>query len=176
MVPDDPLLERPRALQLLPAADTSSAELPPPPLTPEQRFLSDGGVAHAKMMLEDFRTGGLTAAALERLLARCDAIGARVLLVGVPVTSVFRSTYTSEIDAGYRAYVAELVRTHGCRFVDYRGRLPDGLFLDVHHLSAEGGRQFSRLLARDVGADDGFTPRRGRCLPSRAPVPPWPAP
>lgn len=149
--PGTAVAERPKPLQLGPAGDHPPA---PAPLTPEQLAVSKQGASHALMMLEDFHTGGLTGEALERVLQRCDAIGARVLLVGVPVTSACRSTYTPEIDAAYRDLLAGVVRKHGCRFVDYRDRLPDSLFIDVHHLSVEGGRHFSRLLAPEVAVSE----------------------
>jgi hypothetical protein len=136
--------------QAKPVQVAGVGDVAPSPLTAEQLTLSRLGVSHAMTMLEDYHTGGLTAEALERLLNRCDAIGARVLLVGAPVTAACRSAYVPEIDAAYRDFLAGMMGRHGCRFVDYRDRLPDDRFVDVHHLSRLGARDFSRLLAREV--------------------------
>jgi hypothetical protein len=122
----------------------------PRPLTPRQLALFRAGVDHPRRMLADYQTGGNAGAALERVLQRCAARGIQVVLVGAPVTSWYRSTYTPEINAAYHACVTELCRAHGCDFFDYGARVPDYLFVDVHHLSAEGAVYFSRLLAREL--------------------------
>jgi hypothetical protein len=101
-------------------------------------------------MLHDFRIGGPAAAALERMVAGCADVGARVLLVGVPVTSSFRTAFTPAINSSYREFLADICRRHGCRFTDCRACVPDGGFVDAHHLSADGARYFSRLLVREV--------------------------
>jgi hypothetical protein len=147
MLANAPQLPRPR--HLAPGNDAAGL-LSIPSLSPEQLAISRQGVTHARQMLEDFHIGGRTAEALERILSRCDSIGTKVLLVGAPVTSAFRTAYTPEIDAAYHAYLDDVVRKHGCRFLDYRDRVPSALFEDAHHLSAEGSRYFSRLLAREA--------------------------
>lgn len=117
---------------------------------PESFALSERGISAVENMLRDYRTGGRTGAALDRLLERCKTVGAQVILVGVPVTSAYRSAIPPQVDAAYQAFVAGLVRKHGCRFVDFRDRVPDALFEDVHHLSAAGACHFTRLLAKEV--------------------------
>lgn len=143
-----------RARELAVSGDADDG-CPIPSLTPERFAISQGGVAHAREMLKDFHIGGQPTEALERMLNRCHAIGADVLLVGAPVTSSFRTAYTPEIDVAYHIYLAEVVRQHGCRFIDYSDRVPDGFFEDAHHLTAEGSRYFSRLLAREALRADG---------------------
>ncbi|OAI39863.1 hypothetical protein AYO40_05380, partial [Planctomycetaceae bacterium SCGC AG-212-D15] len=122
----------------------------PDGLTAGQRELFRAGIEHATSMLENYEIGGQPPAALERILAHCQEHGIRVILVGVPLTTYFRSAVTPAIDGEYRAFLEEMCRRYDCRFVDYGGRVPDRFFLDVHHLSPEGATFFSRLLAREV--------------------------
>ncbi len=100
--------------------------------------------------LHGYRIGGSTAAALERLLDRCHHLNIPVVLVGVPLTSYARQCFTPEIDAAYHDYTARLCRTYSCRFVDWRDQIPDADFLDIHHMLAVGGEEFSWRLAREV--------------------------
>jgi hypothetical protein len=125
---------------------------PPPMALPaealEQCRSSAFGVV--RRWLRHYRISGGNAEALERMLRLCRQKQIEVILLGVPVTTPHREVYTSEINAVYLAYLDCLCQTHGCRFVDYRARVPDSLFVDTHHLGPKGGLFFSRLLTYEV--------------------------
>lgn len=125
--------------------------LPQGPATPEALEMSRNTVRLPRHMLAGYHiAGGHPAAALERLLATCRTRSIAVILVGVPVTRMHRDEYTPAIDHQYRAYLNRVTREFDCRFVDYRDRLPDCLFWDIHHLNGEGGLCFSRLLTHEL--------------------------
>jgi hypothetical protein len=101
-------------------------------------------------VLQSYQVGGMSAASLEHVLETCRAAHIKVVLVDVPVTQEFRDCITPEIDTAYRSYVRELTCKYGCCFVDYRDQMPDESFMDIHHLTAEGGANFSRRVADEV--------------------------
>lgn len=115
----------------------------PAEYTPHGASLVPGWLRH-------YQVGGTAAAALDRLLERCQANNIEVVLVSPPLTSAHRQAYSPAIEAAFQSHVHRLATKHGCRFVDYRERLPDDLFIDNHHLLPDGGRRFSELLAREV--------------------------
>ncbi len=108
------------------------------------------GLSEFERWLRNYRVGGGATAALERLLDRCREYGIAVVLVAPPVSVAHRRLYTPEIESAFRGYVDALVRAHGCRFHDFRDRLPDPLFRDHHHTNARGSAIFTRLLAREA--------------------------
>lgn len=110
------------------------------------------GLRDVRRFLRRYRTGGNSARALERILERCRAEGIETVLVGVPVSEIHRAQYTPEIDALYRTYLDGLGARYGCRYADFRARVPDGLFMDNHHATPEGAVWISRLLAVDLVA------------------------
>ncbi len=103
-----------------------------------------------RRFVRDYRPGGNAAAALERLLATCQAHGIQPILLGVPLSGAHREIYTPEIEAAFQAYIAEVERKYSCRFLDYRAALPDTVFLDHHHANIEGGERFSERIAVEV--------------------------
>lgn len=125
------------------------------------RKRSEIGLRDVRRFLRGYRTGGNSASALERILARCRAEGIEVVLIGVPVSEPHRAQYTPAIEAAYRAHLQGLCTRFGCRYVDYRAKVPDGLFMDNHHASPEGSVWISRLLAVDLVAPvwEGREPR-----------------
>ena len=139
----------PPARQL--ASGSGAGVLPSvPSLSPEQLALSRAGVAHARLMLRDFHIGGRPAEALERILCRCDSIGARVLLVGVPVTAAFRTAHAGD-RRRLSCLLDDVVRRHGC-CLSTIATACRRFFVDVHHLSAEvlfqpapAGERFRRI-------------------------------
>jgi hypothetical protein len=120
------------------------------PVTEELRNVSRSGFALLPRWLRQFRIPGSKADALERVLARCRDQRIDVLLIETPVSLGHRQSYSPEINAQFRAYIDRLTKNYGCRFVDYRDRVPDNLFVDNHHLGPEGGLYFSRLLTHEV--------------------------
>jgi hypothetical protein len=97
-----------------------------------------------------YHIGGMTDAALERVLICCRERNIAVLLLGVPVTSPLRELSTPEIAEVYRAYMEKLCRTYKCHFEDWADRLPDSDFTDVYHCNHAGGLHLSRQLALEV--------------------------
>jgi hypothetical protein len=141
-----------------PERDDAVASKPAPgdPERPEEEFRrrAGRGARHIRKWLRGYEISGLAAESLDRLLDRCRDHGIQVILVVPPVTSIQRVEYTPDIESAFRAYVAGLTKRRGLRTLDFRARLPDDLFVDNHHTSAEGARTFSRMLAREaVGAD-----------------------
>jgi len=96
-----------------------------------------------------FRIQGLNARRLESMLAYFQVHDIATILVGVPVSRPHFECY-AEIDRQFLDYMNTLVRAYGCSFVDYRNRIPDDLFRDIEHLTAEGGIEFSRVLQEEV--------------------------
>jgi hypothetical protein len=134
-----------------------------PPLSPAEAKVRQAAVAVGGKRFSDYRPGGTTAAALERLLQRCNRHGIEVVLIGAANDSSFRRLYTPEIDAAYFAYIGHLKTTYSCRFLDYRDAVPDQLFGDVCHLNGEGGHYLTRKLTHEV-----LSPwLRARCIDSR---------
>ena len=109
--------------------------------TPEQAAAMIQGAAHAKRAwLADFSVVSLNVEALDRLIAKAQALGAEVWLVTPPLSSPHRALYTPAIESAYQAI---LERT-GCRHVDCRDWMGDEHFVDSHHLNLESGRLFTR--------------------------------
>lgn len=117
---------------------------------PGARAAVERGRNDLRNKLADFRLGGLSCQALERVLERCRARGVEVLLVGVPAPGPCREAHGPAVLAAYRAYLARLRQRFGCAFVDLRAAVPDEGFIDGLHLSLAGGFWFSRLVTREV--------------------------
>jgi hypothetical protein len=88
--------------------------------------------------------------AMRELLELCRErhIEAAVLLA--PESSEFRGWYSPEARAALDGYCGRLNREYGVPVVDARGWLADESFLDGHHALAEGARQFTLRLGREV--------------------------
>jgi hypothetical protein len=128
----------------------SLAQRPCPPLNPAEREAHAAAGRLAARRFRNYRVGGTTAAALERLLARCRSNGIEVVLVGVPNDSAYVRNYTPAIDAAYSDYVGRLTRDYQCRFLDYRAAVPDDFFADVCHVNPYGADYFTRKLTREI--------------------------
>ena len=109
-----------------------------------------GATTTIRKSLTPYRIGGPVAAALERTLDKCRAAGIQVILLGIPTCSPHRAEYTPPIETAYSDYLNRLVGEYGCRYVDGRDWVPDTLFLDTLHVDVEGGKYFTRRLAREV--------------------------
>jgi hypothetical protein len=130
--------------------------LPPPDVTAsaDHRARLHPGALTARQWLRNYRVGGQTPLALERVLRRCrdESIGA-VLLIP-PLATGHREEYLPPIEAAFRARLGRLQREYGCQVIDARDWLPDALFRDASHPSLpEGQVRFSRLLTRRVLLD-----------------------
>jgi hypothetical protein len=133
-----------------------------PPLSAEQAAAREAMARDTWKRFRDYRPGGTTAAALERLLRRCRRSGVEVVLVGAPNASYYNRNYTPEINTAYLRYINGLTQTYGCRFLDYRDAAPDQLFEDLNHLNDEGGRYFTCKLTHELLSPYWQEKRRGR--------------
>ena len=131
-----------------PAANGADMSGQPERLRPNAATLF--GLRETRKWLRHYRLDGGAARALEHLLARCQAAGIRVALVGVPVSSWVRELYTAEIEHAFGGYLDRVSRRYGAEFVDYRARIPDRFFRDHHHLNRRGADLFVRVLAGEV--------------------------
>jgi len=100
--------------------------------------------------LTPYRIGGPVVAALERMLDKCRSAGVRVVLLGVPTCSAHRAEYTPAIESAYDEFIGRLAAEYGCRYVDGRNWVPDGLFRDTLHVDVEGGKLFTRRLGQEL--------------------------
>jgi hypothetical protein len=100
--------------------------------------------------LTPYHIGGPVVSALERMLAKCRAANIKVVLLGIPTCSPHREEYTPAIEGDYDAYIQRLMSEFGCRCVDGRDWVPDTMFLDTLHVDVDGGRHFTRKLAKEV--------------------------
>ena len=126
----------------------------PPERLPDDQLLALSQHKAATIMrrwLRDYRAGGVTAEALERMLDRCQAEGIGVVLLGIPACTAHRAEFTPQIELEYIGYINRLTRDYGCRYVDARDWMPDTLFLDDMHLRFEyGGKEFTERFTREV--------------------------
>ena len=124
---------------------------PDPRMRHDASLRTQAGLDNIRRWLKRYQVGGAAAASLERLVQRCEGEAIPVLLVGVPVTSAHRGLYRPEIEAAFQRHMQDVTRryTH-TRYVDFRAAIPDIGFTDNHHLTPEGGMQFSRLLAEQA--------------------------
>jgi len=100
--------------------------------------------------LRDYRIEGLNPHHLQALLEFLRAQNVTVIMVGVPVSQAHYDCYTSDINQKFLDYMHQLSAAYGCRFVDYRNRVPDDLFRDNHHMTINGGLFFSSMLQEEV--------------------------
>ncbi len=101
--------------------------------------------------LKDYRIGGPTPAALERILDRCRSEEIHVILMGIPACSFHRKEITPTINNAYIGYIQELVAKYDCEFVDCRDWVPDTMFGDTLHLRSDtGGKFFTDRFTRQV--------------------------
>jgi hypothetical protein len=141
----------------IPATAAATGPLPQPVAPPREQFL-DGdrslpaealtreGLPRFRDWLSNYQVAGTAPRSLERLLGRCRRHDIAVLLVAPPLTRAHRQLYTPDIEAAFRSYLRGLEARGLCRFLDCRDTLPDDLFLDNHHVNAEGAVRFSRRL------------------------------
>jgi len=96
--------------------------------------------------MKTYRPKGLNRDALERLLARCRDQQIKTILLSAPVTQSHRATYRPEVEAQFRDCIAGLQQKYHLVWVDARDWIPDGLFVDNHHLDIPGSVYYSRLI------------------------------
>jgi hypothetical protein len=115
-----------------------------------QSVLSQREMHVLRKWLKDYRIGGSTDQACERIVRRCRQRNIAVVLIAPPLSSDHRQCYTPQIEAAFLDRLRGLAERYACRFVDYRDRMPDTMFLDNHHLHLEGAQELSRQLVEEV--------------------------
>lgn len=109
----------------------------------EKKTLS--GLELIRNGLKDFRIGGQSTEALQRIIDRCRQHQCQLIFLAPPVSSRHRQLYTPSLEAAFLEHIALVTKEHG-EFIDARRLLPDELFLDNHHADVEGGVRFTREL------------------------------
>lgn len=126
----------------------------PPDRMPDEellRYSRTRAEYSTRRWLTPYHADGITAHALERIIARCKAEGIGVVLLGVPACTAHRKEFTPAVEASYMGLINRLTNEHGCRFIDARDWMADSLFLDDLHLRFEdGAKVFTDRLVRDV--------------------------
>lgn len=118
-----------------------------PRLKTDPVLRTEAGLDNIRRWLKQYRVGGAAAASLEHIIQSCKQDGIPVLLVGVPVTAAHRRLYRPEVETAFLQHMRQVTQSHpNTHFVDLRAAVPDVGFTDNHHLTAEGAKQFSRIL------------------------------
>jgi hypothetical protein len=97
-----------------------------------------------------YRIAGAPAAALDRLVDRCQERRVPVVLFGVPVSGPYRQYYAPPVLHAYHEHLEWLRQERGVRWVDFQDQVPDGLFWDAYHVLDGGADLVSGRLAREV--------------------------
>lgn len=123
----------------------------PRPLSVQQETGVYGAAAPGSVWLRRYCLRGHAPRAVVATLTLCQEHGIRPILVGAPVTSVFRPKYTPAILAEYQLFLDRLKAQFNIAYFEYRDAVPDHLFDDTYHaLPPAGGIVFSRILARET--------------------------
>jgi hypothetical protein len=122
-----------------------------PPIAPSQTeemraAMLSGGRFAGTSWLRSYRVERLNVDALSRTIARCRALGCEVVLITPPLSSPHRVNYTPVIEEAYQGVLGAT----GCRHIDCRDWMADDHFMDSHHLTADGGRAFTRRFVAEV--------------------------
>ena len=136
--------------------------IPPSPTTPStsspedisknaawEESLKAAAQIYARL-LSNYQLEGATSAALEHTVAMLHAHGCKVILVELPLTAPFRAMQPPEILAQFPPYIRRLQEKYRCAYVNLWDRVPDAHFVDGHHVSKEGSREFSKIMAQEV--------------------------
>jgi hypothetical protein len=101
-------------------------------------------------LLTDLRIGEMPDRALRALLALCRQEGIPVSLFLMPEDSKFRSWYSPATTAAWNDYLAGLSREFRVPVIDARAWVPDGQFIDGHHLLPRGAAVFTERFGREA--------------------------
>lgn len=148
-------MDNPTVSAPAPVVTSANTASPPPPDNPtissedKERLFQAANLMVTKW-LRDYRIDGLNPHHLQTSLEFLRANNVAVILVGVPVSQAHYDCYTADINQKFLDYMHRLSATYGCRFVDYRNRIPDDLFRDNHHMTINGGLSFSSMLQEEV--------------------------
>jgi hypothetical protein len=100
--------------------------------------------------LHEFQLARGPSRALRDLLEVCRRERIPVVLVVMPESTTFRSWYSPEGQAGPRRLLAKLRERYGVEVIDATEWMPDGEFLDGHHLLPRGARAFTDRLGEEL--------------------------
>jgi hypothetical protein len=121
---------------------------PVPPAVARQR-VEEVRQAYASQ-LHAIRIDGPHVQAFEELLRDCQRDGVRVAVVLPPEGSTFRAWYPPNVQAALVAFQDRLRREFGVRVLDARDWLPDGAFVDSHHVVRAWATPYTERLAREA--------------------------
>ncbi len=113
----------------------------PPPGPVLRRFVTE-------QLLNDFRIGDESVAALRRLVRDLRAQGTTVVLAALPVTADYVALHpggAADFDA-YRRTLASVAADEGLPLIDLHADAPVAEFADTHHLNRAGSVRFTRSL------------------------------
>lgn len=97
--------------------------------------------------LVNHRFGGAAMAAVRDTVSRCRARGATPVLLLSAESSEFRNWYGL---SPVSVWATEFARECGVRLIDAREWLPDAMFADGHHPTADGATAFTARLAEEL--------------------------
>jgi hypothetical protein len=100
--------------------------------------------------LSNFHLGSRHLQDLADLLRDIRAANVPVILLVPPEGPLYRSWYAPGAWQEIEQALRDLAEHAGCTFVTTREWMPEESFFDSHHLTVEGGKQFSERLGREV--------------------------
>jgi hypothetical protein len=116
----------------------------------EAALISRAARDHFRGRLKRIDADTAMARGLRDLLGLCRDEGLPAALVLMPEGPTFRGWYGPRFDTELKAFLAGLERDFGVRTIDARGWVDEELFVDSHHLFAEGAEVFTRRLGAEV--------------------------
>jgi hypothetical protein len=99
-----------------------------------------------------FKPNEAAVRALRDTLELCRKERIEVMLVQLPESSAFRSWYTAESKHALVDLFGRIAKDHECNWLDAQTWVPDGNFLDGHHLLRNGAMIFTHRFGRDAAA------------------------
>ncbi len=102
------------------------------------------------LLTDQFQIAPITAGAYRELLALCRKEGIEVALLIMPEGNTYRSWYSPVAEERLQTFLKELSVEYRVPIFDTRPWFDDSFFADSHHLTLQGGRQFSRRLEREI--------------------------
>ncbi len=110
--------------------------------------------------LDGYHVGEPGCAAVRDMLGLCAERGIRAAVVLMPESSAFRGWYGPAGYAEVTAHAQRLTADFGVRLYDAREWVPDGGFVDGHHMIPAGANTFTDRLAKEWGEGQGAWGKR----------------
>ncbi|HSQ55926.1 MAG TPA: hypothetical protein VLM40_09270, partial [Gemmata sp.] len=128
-------------------------------LTPESiREARGRAVRDYAETLRELNPAGPAVLALRDALDLARASGIPTRLVLMPESSAFRGLYSAKSRARFDRWIRELSLDSGCPLIDARDWVPDGDFVDGHHLLPGGAALFTDRLVDEIAHAIAHTP------------------